>query len=144
MFWPIRILYVTTFPYPKLNEGFLYKTWPDQISRKDMNYVHQSLVTINSFSPSAAYILQWIRSALVQIMAWCLVGAKQLSEPMLEYFMWTTRNKLQWDFNRNLYIFVQENAFENVVWKMAAISSRPQCVKTFSALRTGSNGSVPR
>ena len=26
------------------------------------------------------------------------------------------------------YIFIQENAFENVVWKMAAILSRPQCV----------------
>ena len=25
--------------------------------------------------------------------------------------------------------FLQENAFENVVWKMAAILSRPQCVK---------------
>ena len=25
--------------------------------------------------------------------------------------------------------FIQENAFENVVWKMAAILSRPQCVK---------------
>ena len=24
--------------------------------------------------------------------------------------------------------FLQENAFENVVWKMAAILSRPQCV----------------
>ena len=30
---------------------------------------------------------------------------------------------------RNLYIFIQENAFENVVWKMATILSRPQCVK---------------
>ena len=29
----------------------------------------------------------------------------------------------------NLYIFIQENAFENVVWKMAAILSWPQCVK---------------
>ena len=28
-----------------------------------------------------------------------------------------------------LYIFIQENACENVVWKMAAILSRPQCVK---------------
>ena len=28
----------------------------------------------------------------------------------------------------NLYIFIQENAFENVVWKMAAILSRSQCV----------------
>ena len=27
------------------------------------------------------------------------------------------------------YIFIQENAFEYVVWKMAAILSLPQCVK---------------
>ena len=26
-----------------------------------------------------------------------------------------------------LYIFIQENAFENVIWKTAAILSRPQC-----------------
>ena len=30
--------------------------------------------------------------------------------------------------NRNAHIFIQENRFENVVWKKAAISSRPQCV----------------
>ena len=34
---------------------------------------------------------------------------------------WILRNKLQWNLNRNSYIFIQENAFENVVWKMAAI-----------------------
>ena len=28
-----------------------------------------------------------------------------------------------------IHIFIQENAFENVVWKMAAILSGPQCVK---------------
>ena len=33
-------------------------------------------------------------------------------------------NKLQWNHNRNWYIFIQEN----VVWKMVAILSRPQCV----------------
>ena len=33
----------------------------------------------------------------------------------------TLGNKLQWNLNRNQYIFIQENAFENVVWKMAAI-----------------------
>ena len=32
-------------------------------------------------------------------------------------------------FYLNLYIFIEENAFENVVWKKAAILSRPQCVK---------------
>ena len=30
---------------------------------------------------------------------------------------WTPGNKLQWDFNRNLYIFIQENALENVVYE---------------------------
>ena len=40
---------------------------------------------------------------------------------------WTPGNKLQWNLNRNLYIFIQENALENIVWKIAAILSRPQC-----------------
>ena len=39
------------------------------------------------------------------------------------------RNKLQWNFNRYSNIFIQENPCHNVVWKMAAILSRPQCVK---------------
>ena len=38
-------------------------------------------------------------------------------------------NKLQWNFNLNSNVFFQENAFEDVVWKMAAILSRPECVK---------------
>ena len=42
---------------------------------------------------------------------------------------WTFRNKLQWNFNRNSYIFTQENAFENVVWKIAATLSRGIWVK---------------
>ena len=43
--------------------------------------------------------------------------------------MSTHTNKLQWNFDHNSYIFIQENACENVVWKMAVILSRPQCVK---------------
>ena len=42
---------------------------------------------------------------------------------------WTLRDKLQWNFNRNSNIFIQENALENVVCEMASILSRPQCVK---------------
>ena len=37
---------------------------------------------------------------------------------------------LQWNLNRNSSIFFNENVFENVVWKIAAILSLPQCVKT--------------
>ena len=40
----------------------------------------------NSSSLSAAYIRQWIVSALVQIMACRLCGAKPSSEPMLDYY----------------------------------------------------------
>ena len=38
---------------------------------------------------------------------------------------WSLRNKPQWNLNRNSYIFIQENAFENVSGKIAAILSRP-------------------
>ena len=42
----------------------------------------------------------------------------------------TVRNKLfQWKLNRNSYILIKENTFENDVWKIAAILSRPRCVK---------------
>ena len=39
----------------------------------------------NSYPPSAAYMRQWIGSALVQIMACRLFGAKPLSKPTLGY-----------------------------------------------------------
>ena len=60
-------------------------------------------------------------------MACRLVGAKPLFEPMLEYCsnLW---NKIQWNLNRNLNIFIHENAFEIVVCEMPSILSRPQCV----------------
>ena len=38
------------------------------------------------------------------------------------------RNNIQWNFNRKLNIFIQENAFQNVVCKMVTILSWPQCV----------------
>ena len=42
---------------------------------------------------------------------------------------WTLRIKLQWNCNRNWSIFIQEKAFENVIWNMSVILSRPQRVK---------------
>ena len=47
--------------------------------------------------------------SLVQIMACRLDGAK-------------------WKFNQNTTIFIEENAYENVVYEMASILSRPQYV----------------
>ena len=42
---------------------------------------------------------------------------------------WIIRSKFQWNQNQNSFIFIQENEFGNVVWKMAAILSRSQYVK---------------
>ena len=39
---------------------------------------------------------------------------------------WIGGNKHQWNSNRNSSILIQENAFKNVVWKMAANLSGPQ------------------
>ena len=41
---------------------------------------------------------------------------------------WTHRNKLHWNFIQNTVISIQQNVFENVFCKMAAILSPPQCV----------------
>ena len=48
--------------------------------------MYHGMNPVNSSPPSAAYMHQWIGSALVQIMAYHLFGAKPLSKPMLGYF----------------------------------------------------------
>ena len=46
----------------------------------------QSYVVNNSSLPSAAYMRRWTGSALVQVMACRLFGAKPLPEPMRVYY----------------------------------------------------------
>ena len=41
------------------------------------------------------------------------------------------------NLKRNSYTPIKENAFENVVWKMAAILSRPQCVNWINSMYEG-------
>ena len=60
-------------------------------------------------------------------MACRLDGAKPFSEPMLEY-NWLDLWEQTSNINRNLYIFIQENGCEDVVWKMAPILSRSRCI----------------
>ena len=48
---------------------------------------------------------------------------------------WTLVSKRQWKINDNSNIFIQENAFENVICEMAAILSRPQCVNFEAVLK---------
>ena len=62
-----------------------------------------------------------------------------LSPSRCQTMIWTNagiliRNKLQWNANRNSNFFIEENAFQYVIWKMLAIFSRPQCVNNKSPL----------
>ena len=63
---------------------------------------------------------QWIGSAFVQITACRLIGTEPLSEPIL-YYCSLDHLELQRNLYPNKYIFIQENAFENVVCEMVAI-----------------------
>ena len=87
------------------------------------------LIIWKSLRPSDAYMRQetnqhWFRLWLV---AW--TAPSHYLNQCWNIVNWTLKNKFQWNLNRNSYNFIQENASENVVWKMAAILSRPQCVK---------------
>ena len=42
---------------------------------------------------------------------------------MRDYCQMEPKNKLKWDLKQNSCIFIQENAFENVVWEMEATLS---------------------
>ena len=58
---------------------------------------------------------------------------------------WTSRNQIQWHFNEITNIFCQENAFEHIVSKIAAIWVRLPCV-TFLVLKlehSGRSWSIP-
>ena len=55
--------------------------------------------------------------------------ATPLSNPLLERCWYDPQEQLRWNLNRNSYIFIQKNAFENVVYKIPIILSRLQCVK---------------
>ena len=63
-------------------------------------------------------------------MAWHLLGAKPLPEPMLTYLSIGDMGKYLASFNQNTLIFIHENVFQNIVCcKVVAIWSRPQYVE---------------
>ena len=71
--------FVVVFSVPDL-------PWCTRLFLKQSKYICVYLkIYFNSSPPSVAYRHQWIRSALVQIMACRLFGTKPSSEPMLSY-----------------------------------------------------------
>ena len=89
-------------------------------------FQHHYFQPIDSLRLSDAYMHQQIKSSLAQLTACHWFGTKPLSDPMMVYCR-THGNKIQWNFNQDTIIFINENAFKNVVCKMAVILSQSQC-----------------
>ena len=81
-----------------------------------------SFWSINSSPPGDSYMHQWIKSALVQRMAYRLFCAKPLSKPILGYCQLDPKE--QTAVNQNTKLFIHENAHENIICKMATILPR--------------------
>ena len=78
---------------------------------------------VNSSPASAALMRQWIRSALVQIMAWRLFSTKPLSKPMLGYCQLDPQEQ---KFSENL-IKIQNFSFTKMHPKNIIAKCRPFC-----------------
>ena len=78
-----------------------------RVCKRDATASSSSIERRLIYPPSVAYMRQGTGPSLVQVMACRLFGSKPLPEPML--------GKNQWNVNRNDIIFIQENAFENIV-----------------------------
>ena len=109
-----------------------------QLSMKAVLPLAKSLVTVscqsNDTSPINCILTHWGRVTHICVGNLTIIGSDNgLSPGRRQAIIWTNDGKLLigplGNFNRNLNIFIQENAFENVVWKMSAVLSWPQCVK---------------
>ena len=78
---------------------------------------------VNLSPPSAAYMRQWIGSALVQIMAGRLFGTKPLPEPMLAYCQLDSWEQISVNFESELYHFHSRK----FIWKCRLPKWRPFC-----------------
>ena len=61
---------------------------------------------------------------------YCLVACAALRHYLNKWRLVIKRNEVQWNWNLNTIIFIQQNVFQNVAWKLAAILFRSQCVNS--------------
>ena len=83
------------------------------------------------------YMCQWTNHHWFRwgLLAW-LVPSRYLYQ-CWNIVNWILRNTLQWNFNQNIFCFIQENTFESIVCEMAAILSRGNWVKLMTLCTYG-------
>ena len=85
---------------------------------------------VNSMRPNDTIRPLGSGPTLVQVL-WigtCLAPSHYLNQYWI-IVNWTHRNKLQWNFNQNIIIFIWGNAFHNVVCKITTNLFWLQCLK---------------
>ena len=82
---------------------------------------------IGLFMPDGVYISQWTGSALLQLLAWYLLGGKPLPEPMMSYFqLYSLEQTLKKKFNQKHNASISfTKAFGKI--RMLTTLFRPQC-----------------
>ena len=115
--WPLKSpaswLFTQSFIQPQIKENIKDpRNWP----------------LCGEFTGTVENVYIWWCHHVVQIMACRLDNASANLKQWCNILNWILRNKLQWNLDRNWNIFIKENTFENVIWEMLPISSRPQCV----------------
>ena len=96
----------------------------------------------NSLRPSDEYMHRWQNHQWFRLWLVAWPAPSHYLNQWWDVVNWTLWNKLQWNFNRNSNIFIQENAFESVVCKIAGILSRPQCVEVTNLTTSDKKNSV--
>ena len=97
---------VNDSPYYReyIMENKSIRLWPGR-SLWIIDLRRRDITKFNSSIPSAAYMRQWTKSALVHIMACRLFGAKPLPEPTLTYCQWDPWEQTPVKFELNCKIF---------------------------------------
>ena len=91
------------------------------------HYTYSSALQDNSLRPSDAYMRQQTNHHWFRLWPVAWPAPSHYLNQCWNIVNWAIGNKPQWNLKRNSYIFTEENAFENVVLKMASILSRLQC-----------------
>ena len=107
-----------------MNNLFFLNAWVRQQYLNHLSTFLHFTLFVNSSPPSAAYIRQWTGSALVQVMACRLFGAKPLPEPMLVYCQLDSWEQISVKFESEFYHFRSRKC----IWNCRLSKWRPFCL----------------
>ena len=112
----------------------LFVWFPPKPSIDCINNVPQGGTIVNLLRPRDVYMRRWTWSSLVQIMVWCLFGAKPLSKPMLTSNQLEHKDKIN-EISKYEYFHSRKCVWKGCLENVGHLS-RSQCVNSASCLES--------